>query len=122
MNDPMQFRRGDVILVSFPQVSDPAKLKDRPAVIIQNNLGNRHSENFIIAYISSQIPQKEYPFHCRVFKGSPEAQGTGLRKDSVVKTEIIFTVAKKRVIQRLGKFNKAAMRRIDNCLKISLDL
>lgn len=122
MNEIREFRRGDVVLVRFPYITDFSKTKERPAVIIQNDAGNRFSSNLIVAAISSQIPSRQYPIHFWVRRGSTEAEDTGLRKDSIVQTEIILTISKTSVTKYLGRFNEAAMSVIDRCLRISLDL
>src|SRR5713226_5859567 len=59
MSEERPYRRGDVLLVALPLVSDPAQRKIRPVVVIQNNVGNRFSPNLIVAAISSQIPPRD---------------------------------------------------------------
>lgn len=122
MSDERVFRRGDVVLVSLPYVTDPARTKVRPAVIIQNDVGNRFSPNLIVAAISSQLPKRQYPTNLIVRQGSPEAEGTGLDRDSVVQAEVILTIPKSSVVKRLGRFNDVAMRAIDQCIEVSLSL
>lgn len=122
MNEAREFRRGDIVLTTFPYITDPSKAKERPAVIIQNDIGNRYSSNLIVAAISSQTPDRKYPFHFWVRLGSPHAKGTGLRKDSIVHTEIILTIPKTNITKCIGRFGDNAMRVIDQCLRISLAL
>lgn len=118
----LTFRRGDVVLVPFPFVTDFSKAKTRPAVVIQNNIANRYSPNLILALISSTIPKKEYPFHYRVLTEADIARQAGLDKDSIVKAEIIITVPKSSIVKKIGSFPGEAMVHIDECLKISLAL
>ena len=40
-------RRGDVVLVPFPYVTDFKKAKTRPALVIQNDTGNRFSGRYV---------------------------------------------------------------------------
>jgi mRNA interferase MazF len=122
MSEIIEFRRGDVVFIPFPYITDFSKSRERPAVIIQNDVGNRFSPNLIVAAISSQIPSREYPIHFLVRKGSSEVEGTGLQMDSIVQTEIILTIPKTSVTKRLGRFNGAAMSAIDQCLRVSLAL
>ncbi|GFP26641.1 mRNA interferase MazF [Candidatus Hakubella thermalkaliphila] len=122
MSKEQTFCRGDVVLVSFPYVTEPTRTKVRPAVIIQNNVGNRFSPNLIVAAISSQLPRREYPPNLIVRQDSPEAEGTGLDGDSVIQAEVILTVPKTSVVKRLGQFNDVTMRAIDQCVKVSLGL
>ncbi len=118
----MEFRRGDVVLIAFPYIQDFARSKARPAVVIQNDVGNAYSENLILASISSQVPEQEYPVHYRVYAGSAIAKKAGLDLDCVVKAETIITIPKERVIEKLGRFPPEAMAEIDRALKVSLDL
>jgi mRNA interferase MazF len=122
MNEAKVFRRGDVVLTHFPYITESSASKERPAVIIQNDMGNRFSPNVIIASISSKVPDREYPFHFLVRVGSPEAEGTGIERDSVLQTENILTISKSNVIKHIGRFSDDAMQRIDECLRVSLDL
>ena len=122
MSEMREFRRGDIVLTRFPYITDPEKSKERPAVVIQNDVGNRFSQNLIVAAISSQMPAREYPIHFWVPVGSPQWEGTGLHRDSVVKTEIILTIPKKSVTRIVGRFGEAAIDSIDACLRVSLGL
>ncbi len=122
MMNEREFRRGDVVLTRFPYVTDPTRAKERPTVIIQNNTGNRHSSNVIVAAISSQIPGRKYPFHFWVPLNSPQASCAGLQRDSVVHAEIILTIPEKSVTKRIGRFSDDAMNAIDKCLRVSLAL
>lgn len=118
----MEFRRGDVVLITFPFIQDFSKSKTRPAVVIQNDVGNAYGDNLILASISSQVPEQAYPVHYRVRAGSMIAKQAGLDIESVVKAETIITIPKERVIAKLGAFPPEAMAEIDRCLRISLDL
>jgi mRNA interferase MazF len=122
MSEGPAFRRGDVILVAAPFVSDRARGKVRPAVVVQNDVGNRFSPNLIVAAISSQLPSRAYPTDVIIRHGSPEATGTGLDRDSVVQAEVILTIPKAAAVRRIGRFEPAVMRSVDRCLKVSLGL
>ncbi len=116
------FKRGDVVLVPFPFVTDFSKAKTRPAVVIQNDIGNLYSPNLILALISTSIPEKEYPFHYRIVAGSRTAEQSGLGQNSIVKAEIIITIPKSSIIKKIGTFSKEDIEKIDQCLRMSLDL
>jgi mRNA interferase MazF len=122
MTESEAFRRGDIVLANLPLVTDSATSRARPAVIVQNDVGNRFSPNLIVAGISSQLPSREYPTNVIVRRGSPLAAGTGLDYDSVVQTEVILTITKARVVHRIGRFGDAAMAAIDQCLRVSIGL
>ena len=58
----MNVRRGEIYWVTF----DPVKGSDqgglRPALVVQNNLGNRHSPTTVVAAITRTLPPHPYPF------------------------------------------------------------
>jgi mRNA interferase MazF len=120
MNE-ITFRRGDVILVEIPFAERKCH-KLRPAVIIQNDIGNKFSPNLIVAAISSQVPARALPVQYIVTKDSPIARAAGLPRVSVVDCGNIATVSKTLVRRKLGSFPPQAMSKIDECLKISLAL
>ena len=110
-------RRGEVVLVNFdPTVGSEIK-KTRPALILQNDIANRHSPVTIVAVISSQIDATVYPTEVLVLP--PEG---GMGKPSLVLLNQIRTIDKQRVIKKLGKLKPIAMAKIDAALQISLGL
>jgi mRNA interferase MazF len=120
--EPAGFKRGDVVLLPFPYIQNYAKAKTRPAVIIQNDIGNRYSPNLIVALISSSVPPKTYPIHYKISADSDEGRAAGLDVDSIVKAETIITVPKQVVIKKIGALPQNAMDKLDACLKVSLGL
>ncbi|MEO8083035.1 MAG: type II toxin-antitoxin system PemK/MazF family toxin [Ardenticatenales bacterium] len=50
-----------MVLLPVPLVTDFAEQKVRPAVVMQNDVGNRYSANVIIVPISSRVPEQDYP-------------------------------------------------------------
>ena len=113
----MEVKRGDIWLVNLdPTVGHEIK-KSRPAVIIQNDLGNKYSHITIIAPITSQSTDKIYPIDVLLAK-----RGSGLEKDSKVLLNQIRAIDKKRLIKRLGKVDYEIMSKINNSIKISLGL
>ena len=121
--DPVpEIRRGDVVLVPFPYVTDFKKAKTRPALVIQNDTGNRFSSTVIVALISSSMPEKRYPMHYPIPHPSAAAKAAGLQKASVVKMETIVTLPKRAILKRLGSLPREAIREADSALAFSLDL
>jgi mRNA interferase MazF len=54
-------RRGDVYLVNFDPTIGAEVKKTRPAVVIQNDIGNRWSPITIVAAMTSRIEDPLYP-------------------------------------------------------------
>ena len=73
-----EIRRGDVVLLPFPYVTDFRKAKTRPALVIQNDVGNRFGSTVIVALISSSVPAKRYPMQYAIPHPSPVAKAAGL--------------------------------------------
>lgn len=122
MDAAQELRRGDVVLVPFPYVTDFKKAKTRPALVIQNDIGNRFGSTVIVALISSSVPERRYPMHYVITAPSSVAKATGLRTASVVKMETIVTLPKRAILRRLGSLPREAIREADEALAFSLDL
>lgn len=118
----LEIRRGDVVLVPFPYVTDFTQEKARPALVIQNDVANRVSSTVILALISSTRPRKRYPMHYPIQAGSPIALTAGLTLDSIVKAETIITLPKRAILRKLGTLPREAMAEVDRALKVSLQL
>lgn len=108
-------RRGEVWLVNWNPGRGSEQKGKRPALIIQNDIGNEKSLTTIVAAISSSV--KIYPINVRI--DPPEG---GLEYCSIVKTSQILTVDKDRLEKKLGQFRKETMVDIDKAIKLSLAL
>ena len=112
-----EVKRGDIWLVSLdPTIGHEIK-KSRPAVIIQNDLGNKYSPITILAPITSQNIEKIYPIEVILAK-----RGSGLEKDSKVLLNQIRSIDKRRLIKKVSKLDEETMLSVDEALRISLDL
>jgi len=91
--------------------------KTRPAVVVQNDIGNRAASTTIVAAVSSLGEERLYPFE--VVVRPPDG---GVTKASTVLLNQIRTVDRRRLIRRLGKLGSETMRRVDRALAISAGL
>jgi len=87
----------------------------RPALIIQNDIGNEKAPTTIVAAISSSV--KLYPMNVKI-----EPDESGLNDISIVKTSQILTISKLRLEKKLGKLSKEKMEQIDQAIKLSLGI
>jgi mRNA interferase MazF len=111
--------RGDIYLVNLDPTIGKEISKARPAVIIQNDIGNRFSPVTIIAPISS-VKEITKPLPIMIFIKKGEG---GLTEDSYIDCGQIRTIDKeKRLITKYGSLDKSKMFEIDKALKISLSL
>lgn len=122
MSDTNIFRRGDVVLLNFPLATDLSQAKLRPAVVVQNNIGNQFSPNLIVIAISSKLPRKNYPTSHIIRHSTPVSSTAGLDRDSVVMAQVILTVPKKAVVRTIGSLDANTLTAIDDCMRVSLGL
>lgn len=113
----MSVKRGEIYYADLSPVVGSEQGGIRPVLIVQNDVGNRHSPTVIAAAITSRLDKAKLPTHI-----SLEAASCGLQKDSIVLLEQIRTIDKKRLKDRMGSLDPNAMNRVDNALSISFGL
>lgn len=109
-------KRSEVYYVSFDPTVGAEIRKTRPALIIQNDVGNTHSPATIVAAVTSTT-REAYPYEVSL----PAGEG-GLPKDSIVLLNQIRTIDKKRLGRKLGTISPETMRKVERALAISLGL
>lgn len=114
---PVQVHRGDVFYADLSPVIGSEQGGIRPVLIIQNDIGNKHSPTVIVAAITSQIDKAKLPIHVEL-----KADDTGLDRDSVILLEQLRTIDKKRMREKLTQLDDAVMQQVDEALRISLGL
>jgi mRNA interferase MazF len=110
-------KRGEIYLVNFDPTIGAEIQKTRPALIVQNDIANRHSPITIVAAVTSQFDEPLYP--TEVLVQSPEG---GFTVDSVVLLNQVRSVDKRRLIRRLGALTPTTMERVTRALQISLGM
>ena len=92
MTQPKQtFKRGDVVLVLFPN-SNLTTVKTRPALIVQADNLQTDLPQIIVAMITSQMFRAGHPSRVTILFSSPEGQQSGLLTDSVVMADNLATI------------------------------
>ena len=109
-------KRGEVFYVDGSPGRGSEQGGIRPALIIQNDVGNQFSPTTIVAAISTQ-GQSPYPFQVAIV-----AQESGLPRDSIVKCEQIQTIDQARLGRLVGFLGSDKMREVDVALHRSLGL
>ena len=110
-------KRGDIYYADLSPVVGSEQGGMRPVLIVQNDVGNKHSPTVIAAAITSQINKAKQPTHIEL-----GAKTYGLSKDSVILLEQIRTIDKKRLKDRMGKLDDQLMNRVDNAIAVSFGL
>ncbi len=108
-------RRGDVWLINWNPSRGSEQAGRRPALVIQNDIGNQKAPTTIVAAISSKI--KLYPMNVPI--APPEG---GLKDPSIVTTSQILTVSRERLERKLGRLGPAKMDAVNRAIRLSLAL
>ena len=113
----MLVQRGDIFYADLSPVVGSEQGGIRPVLIIQNNMGNRHSPTIICAAITSQINKAKLPTHIEI-----DSQQYMLVRDSVVLLEQVRTVDKKRLREKICHLDESLMHKVDRALLVSFGL
>ncbi len=113
----MSVKRGEIYYADLSPVVGSEQGGIRPVLIVQNDIGNRHSPTVIAAAITSRLDKAKLPTHI-----SLDAASCGLSRDSIVLLEQIRTIDKRRLKDRMGSIDHDSMDRVDNALSISFGL
>jgi mRNA interferase MazF len=109
-------RRGEVRLLDLSAAGGRLR-KTRPVVIVQNDIGNRYSDETIVLAVRDRHGGRMLPIFVPVKKGVG-----GLGKDSIVDAGHINTVAQEMLGEKIGTLPETVLEAIDQALKISLAL
>ena len=113
----MQIKRGDIFYADLSPVLGSEQGGIRPVLIIQNDVGNRHSPTVICAAITSRMNKAKLPTHVEI-----DASKYQLVKNSVVLLEQIRTIDKRRLRDFICHVDRTLMVRVEEALKISMEL
>lgn len=109
----MELKRGDVVFVQMGLTKTVGAEchAGRPAVVVSNDIGNKHSDAVEVVYLTSQ-GKKELPTHCMI----------KARVLSTALCEQVTTISKDRISDYIRTCTETEMKKIDRCLKVSLGL
>lgn len=122
-------KRGEIYWVEFDPVKGNEQSGLRPALVVQNDTGNRFSPTTVIVAITSRIPPQTFPF---VVVIEPEESGLPLR--SAVTCAQIATIQQsgeqsrlrpplgETTVRAIGQLTPERMADIDRALKFNLAL
>ncbi len=76
LESTLKFQRGDIYFVRLDSSTGSEQNGTRPAVILQNDVGNTHSPTLIVATLTSKTEKKAaQPTHCLVEPAEKKRQG-----------------------------------------------
>lgn len=113
---PEDIKRGEIYWVDWNPGRGSEQSGLRPALVIQNDIGNKFSPTTIVAALTTST-EKPYPFLVKV-----TARESGLPKDSTVNLAVILTVDKTRLTSKCGVLSEAKISEVNEAIKTSLGL
>jgi len=115
----MSHKRGDVVLVLFPN-SDLRTAKRRPALVVQADNLNTGLPQVIVAMISSNPARRGHPSRIQVPLKSQQAQSSGLKTDSIIMTDNLATIFYSEIDRTIGRWPDAEA--LDTALRHTLGI
>lgn len=126
---PIAVRRGEIYWVEFDPIKGSEQGGLRPALMIQNDIGNRNSPPTVAAAITRTIPPHPYPFIVVV-----EPAESGLPVRSAVNCAQLATIQQvgpssrlraprnEDTVKPIGLLNAIKLAEVDAALKFNLAL
>ena len=109
--------RGDIYYADLRPVIGSEQGGIRPVLIVQNDVGNRHSPTVICAAITSQMLKAKLPTHVEL-----DSSRYDLVKDSVILLEQLRTIDKTRLKDKVCHLDSNMLFKVDKALEVSLEL
>ena len=113
----MIIRRGDIYYADLRPVVGSEQGGVRPVLIIQNDIGNKHSPTVICAAITSRMNKAKLPTHVEL-----NTRQCDMIRDSVILLEQLRTIDKQRLKERICHIDEELLQRVNVALMISLEL
>lgn len=113
----MVIKRGDIYYADLRPVVGSEQGGIRPVLIIQNDIGNKHSPTVICAAITSKMNKAKLPTHIEI-----DSSRYDIVKDSVILLEQLRTIDKRRLKDKVCHIDKALLDKVNRALEISLEL
>ncbi|MDO4296803.1 MAG: type II toxin-antitoxin system PemK/MazF family toxin [bacterium] len=113
----MVIRRGDIYYADLRPVVGSEQGGVRPVLIIQNDIGNKHSPTVICAAITSKMNKAKLPTHVEL-----DARRCAMVKDSVILLEQLRTIDKQRLREKICHIDEGLQRQVNQALLVSLEL
>lgn len=113
----MIIKRGDIFYADLRPVVGSEQGGIRPVLIIQNDVGNKHSPTVICAAITSKMNKAKLPTHVEL-----DSKKYDMVKDSVILLEQLRTIDKKRLKDKVCHLDDDILMKVNVALNISLEL
>lgn len=115
----MTFKRGDVVLVLFPD-SNLRTAKRRPALVVQADGIETGLNQTVVAMITSNLARAGHRSRVEVRLNTVAGRRSGLVSDSVIMTDNLVTVSDSEIDKAIGVW--ADMTPVDKALRFTFGL
>ena len=109
-------KRGDIYYANLDPVIGFEQDGTRPCLVVQNEMGNKHSPTTVIVPITRNLNKKPIPTHVTI----PHI--SGLSADSLALVEQIRTIDRSRLCEYIGRINGVVQEKIDTALAVCVDI
>ncbi|MBW4559501.1 MAG: type II toxin-antitoxin system PemK/MazF family toxin [Trichormus sp. ATA11-4-KO1] len=117
----MNLQRGDVVLCRVPMPSTGlTQFKVRPGVVVSANQWNQILDDLMVVPCTSNA-NRPLTVTQYLITGD-EIASAGIRVESVVRCESIFTLNKSMLLRQLGSLSFEAINQVNFCLIAALEL
>ena len=113
----MIVKKGDLYFADLSPVVGSEQGGVRPVLVVQNDVGNKHSPTVICAAITSRMNKAKLPTHVEL-----SARDCDMMKDSVILLEQLRTIDKQRLREKICHLDGDLLDQVNDALKVSLEL
>ena len=113
----MIIKRGDIFYADLRPVVGSEQGGIRPVLIIQNDIGNKHSPTVICAAITSKMNKAKLPTHVEM-----DTKRCDMIKDSVILLEQLRTIDKMRLKEKICHIDDGLLEKVNTALMVSLEI
>ena len=107
-----EIKRGEIYAVDFGTGFGSEQGGIRPSLILQNDIGNKHSPTTTVAAITTKA---NLPTHVKIM-------AKGLKTESTVLLEQIRTIDKARLGEYIGRLDSKTLAAVDRAIVVSLGI
>lgn len=125
----MAVKRGEIYWVEYDPVKGSEQGGLRPALVVQNDVGNRFSPTTVVAAITRTLPPRPFPFVVVIEPGE-----SGLPAPSAVNCSQLATIQQsgaesrlrpprgEQAVRPIGRLSAEALAEVDRALRFNLGL
>jgi mRNA interferase MazF len=109
-------KRGDIYYARLNPVVGSEQGETRPILVVQNDIGNKHSPTIIVIPLTCKLNKPQMPTHVFI------PQGNGPNENSIALAEQIRTIDRSRLDNFIGRINGDLQAEIDMALAVGIGL